>query len=610
MRYLCQKIVIASHHRLEAGSCWRGGRRRWFEYHHPNEWHFVRPAQQCSLRLLLQYSTTTTTPASDAGSTTNSADDRSGYSSSWASVDTNRHDPTALVTPDPVEYLRHFDQCQAVQAYRQAVVNAAQLKPGMSVLNVGCGLGGLTPFIRQQVGSSGRILSVDLSSHLVAHAQELHPHETFQVGDVYDLQDIPSNSFDVVLEDRVLQHLTRPQEAVQEMLRVCRSTLVCGQPDWRTFALDVPSAGYHSSLKEAGRRWGDIRRPPRELTFDLGHRTRRVLEGVIPELSAYSYLGVALPRLLRSVGCHVVSSVPPSNGDLNIVPAIMQGRKEIETVVPITYFARLAANNGTVTEKEAQEWLDRLEWEEQTTSADGGEEHDDSLQETNPLFATLNFYVCRGQKPSHYTLNAQVHVATQTDEDFIQEVTHIVNQAYRYSDYNITLSTERIPAEEVVGMVQRKELLVARDCTTDEILGAIQYNIKGSSNSSSQPGLPEVGDGQQLVGEFSMLAVKAHQDNSQAGGTFGIGSMLVRAAEAKCRTAGCGLMNLGILCPAVSGEEEEPAYKQWLQRWYLKLGYEHRETLYLRFKPDEIREMYSYLGQVAPCKYILYDKAL
>lgn len=549
-----------------------------------NRWalwdHHQRPSRSCAVRLVHSAA------SQQQNSISASPDDRSGYSSTWTSVDANRHDPQALVTPDPVDYLYHFDRCEAAQAYRQAVVDAAQLQPGMSVLNVGCGLGGLTPLIRQQIGPKGRLLSVDLSVNLVELAKEAYPGEEFKVGNVYDLQEIASNTFDVVMEDRVLQHLTRPQEAVQEMVRVCRpgGALVCGQPDWRTFVLDVSSAGYNPQTEEAGRRWGDIRRPPSELKFDLGHRTRRVLDGVIPELSAYSYLGIALPRLLKSVGCR--------SDDLTVVPAVMEGRETIETVVPITYFARLAANKGTVTEKEGQAWLDRLEWEE-----DGGV---DNL--AHKLFASLNFYVCRGQKPSHYTSNAQVHVASQTDQEFVEEVTRIVNEAYRYSDYNITLCTERIPAEEVVGMIERKELLVARDCTTGELLGVIQYIIKGTS---TQPGLPEVGDGDQLVGEFSMLAVKMHQD-SRSGGTMGIGSMLVRAAEAKCRAVGCSLMNLGILCPA----DEEPEYKQWLQNWYLKIGYEHRETLYLRFQPDEIREMYSYLGQVVPCKYILYDKTL
>ena len=55
---------------------------------------------------------------------------------------------------------------------------------------------------------------------------------------------------------------------------------------------------------------------------------------------------------------------------------------------------------------------------------------------------------------------------------------------------------------------------------------------------------------------------------------------------------------------------EEPPYKQWLQQWYRRLGYEHRETLMLQFEPDEINAMYACLKQKVPCKYILFDKRL
>ena len=56
------------------------------------------------------------------------------------------------------------------------------------------------------------------------------------------------------------------------------------------------------------------------------------------------------------------------------------------------------------------------------------------------------------------------------------------------------------------------------------------------------------------------------------------------------------------------------------QRWYLKLGYDHLETLELGFKPpaspgkqneeDQLHEMYACLRQLVPCKAILMDKAL
>ena len=112
--------------------------------------------------------------------------------------------------------------------------------------------------------------------------------------------------------------------------------------------------------------------------------------------------------------------------------------------------------------------------------------------------------------------------------------------------------------------------------------------------------------GKDKVGEFSCLAVREFDGHRGAPTPRGIGSALVRAAEAYCRSRGCGVMQMGILCPAA----DEPPYKQWLQRWYLRLGYEHRNTLMLRFEPDEINEMYSCLKQLVPCKYILFDKRL
>jgi hypothetical protein len=60
----------------------------------------------------------------------------------------------------------------------------------------------------------------------------------------------------------------------------------------------------------------------------------------------------------------------------------------------------------------------------------------------------------------------------------------------------------------------------------------------------------------------------------------------MRAAEAHVRAAGCGKMQIGIL--SVADDKEEPEYKKKLAQWYLRQGYEHRETLMLRFEPDEV----------------------
>ena len=47
-------------------------------------------------------------------------------------------------------------------------------------------------------------------------------------------------------------------------------------------------------------------------------------------------------------------------------------------------------------------------------------------------------------------------------------------------------------------------------------------------------------------------------------------------------------MQMGIL--SVADDAAEPEYKRWLARWYLRLGYEHRETLLLRVADAALRD--------------------
>ena len=73
------------------------------------------------------------------------------------------------------------------------------------------------------------------------------------------------------------------------------------------------------------------------------------------------------------------------------------------------------------------------------------------------------------------------------------------------------------------------------------------------------------------------------------------------------------------MCPAVE-PQDEPAYKQWLQAFYLKLGYDHLPAINLGFEPplregehnrvDQLNDMYACLRQLVPCKAILMDKPL
>lgn len=55
--------------------------------------------------------------------------------------------------------------------FRERLVRLARLAPGESVLDVGCGTGGLAIAAGEQVGSAGEVCGVDPSPEMVARAR-------------------------------------------------------------------------------------------------------------------------------------------------------------------------------------------------------------------------------------------------------------------------------------------------------------------------------------------------------------------------------------------------------------------------------------------------------
>ena len=98
------------------------------------------------------------------------------------------------------------------------------LRPGLDLLDVGCGPGTITVDLAALV-APGRVLGIDVSAAPLdearAAAERAGVAVTFEVGDVYALE-VPDDSFDVVHAHQVLQHLTDPVAALREMARVCR----------------------------------------------------------------------------------------------------------------------------------------------------------------------------------------------------------------------------------------------------------------------------------------------------------------------------------------------------------------------------------------------------
>ena len=98
------------------------------------------------------------------------------------------------------------------------------LKPGLSVLDVGCGPGTITADLAARV-TPGSVTAVDQSADVLGVARaEVQQHGlsnvSFATADVHRL-DFPDGTFDVVHAHQVLQHVADPVGALREMKRVC-----------------------------------------------------------------------------------------------------------------------------------------------------------------------------------------------------------------------------------------------------------------------------------------------------------------------------------------------------------------------------------------------------
>lgn len=98
------------------------------------------------------------------------------------------------------------------------------LRPGLSVLDIGCGPGTITVDLAARVlpGSVTAVERTDAALDLArAEAQQRQAANiSFVTSDVHAL-DFPDGVFDVVHAHQVLQHVTDPVQALREMRRVC-----------------------------------------------------------------------------------------------------------------------------------------------------------------------------------------------------------------------------------------------------------------------------------------------------------------------------------------------------------------------------------------------------
>lgn len=113
------------------------------------------------------------------------------------------------------------------RAWRERMVALARLRPGESVLDVGCGTGTLAITAKRRVGDAGRVTGIDASPEMLERAarkaRRAGAEVALQLAPVESLP-FPDGSFDVVLSTLMMHHLPRAtrEQAAREIRRVLK----------------------------------------------------------------------------------------------------------------------------------------------------------------------------------------------------------------------------------------------------------------------------------------------------------------------------------------------------------------------------------------------------
>jgi len=169
-------------------------------------------------------------------------------------------DITPQTTGTLIHWAKRYDFIVQFMAFGQArrlrrkSIEAAQIKPGERILDVGCGTGDLTLLAKQRTGSTGQVYGIDGAPEMIdvarGKAARARSEVDFRVAVIEQLP-FPDGSFDVVLSSLMMHHLPddlKPQ-ALAEVRRVVK-------PGGRLLIVDfkgqLETQGVVKLVKEAG----------------------------------------------------------------------------------------------------------------------------------------------------------------------------------------------------------------------------------------------------------------------------------------------------------------------------------------------------------------------
>ena len=151
-----------------------------------------------------------------------------------------------------------LDSLPYFRRYKEQSYELLELSPGLTVLEVGCGLGDDVFRMAARVAPGGKVVGVDASERMIEEARTRAPFHLPAEFLRADARRLPFGEacFDRCRTDRTLQHIERPEEAIREMAGVLKpgGLLLAYDNDWGTFSV---SGSDDETTRIMETLWGD-----------------------------------------------------------------------------------------------------------------------------------------------------------------------------------------------------------------------------------------------------------------------------------------------------------------------------------------------------------------
>ncbi|MDF0644420.1 MAG: methyltransferase domain-containing protein [Nitrospira sp.] len=248
---------------------------------------------------------------------------------------------------DYVHILDVFDRLEGIQRLKKAAIERCRIRPGLSVLDSGCGIGLETVKLAGLVAPSGQVVGLDYSRKFLDVAQRrgagLDLPITYRQGDAQQLP-FPNAAFDVSRSERLFPYLSDPQRALTELIRVTKPAgwVYLIEPDFETVTINLSD---RSLVRKV-------------LHYDCDHHTKN------------GWIGRELPRLFKSSGLV----------DVAVEASVVVFEPESFSA----YFleiGRAAASNQVITATGLKQWEDDIH----------------RLRDAHELFCTISYFMVAGR---------------------------------------------------------------------------------------------------------------------------------------------------------------------------------------------------------------------